>query len=423
MKLFLLVFLSTGSVLTDFCGAVSTMPGEGQRSFFHAITHLHPVAYLILFCVAVLSLVNLVAQGLIPKKVWPFSRIAALPPKMPSKRRSGSAGRGLEGSRRDLPAKAKLDKTGRHLRSQEPEKEGIVGVRRVTKVSAREMEANIPTPMEGINHPLPQFVTTGEAQTGTPRILERESDQKQASSEFKFSSAVDVLSQEETERREKEKLVVAGTAQGPDGRGIAAVMVYLTDQAGNRVGQSSRTARETGEFKVLVNEPGRYALNGYKRGFIMESSEPLILPIESGKIEGFNFRMIPEGCLVHGRVLIEGGGGETSDLEVRCLCANGAFSRSDRTDSAGEFRISGVPLTSKCLIEVCGTDGAVMARSAPFETLHKKEIYRKVAVSHVSYSQQTSNIASESAAEWDNGKGEQSDPSSNFSSTGSITQT
>ena len=295
-------------------------------------------------------------------------------------------------------------------------------MRRVAKGSDPGTAVNIPTPMEGVNHPLPQFAAVGEAQTGTPRILERETDQKPPSQEFKFSSAVDLLSQEEMERREKDQLVVSGTVKGPDGHGIASVMVYLTDQAGNRVGQSSRSARDTGEFKVLVNEPGRYTLTGYKRGFIMESSEPVILPIESGKIEGFNFRMMPEGCLVHGRVLVEGETAGAPDLEVTCICGDGAFSRSDRTDPAGEFRISGVPLASKCFIEAYGIDGEVLARSAPFETLHKKEVYRKMVIPPLPSSQKTSSVDLEPAVVWDDDKGDHTGPP-HPTAAGSITQT
>ena len=73
---------------------------------------------------------------------------------------------------------------------------------------------------------------------------------------------------------------------------MASVIVYLTDEEGNRVGQSCRSMPDTGEFKVQVNHPGRYQLHGYKRGFVMGEGEPVLLPIESGKIEGFNLHMI-----------------------------------------------------------------------------------------------------------------------------------
>jgi hypothetical protein len=71
--------------------------------------------------------------------------------------------------------------------------------------------------MEGVNHSLPQFSAAGEAQTGTPRILEREIDQKPPSQEFKFSSAVDLLSQKEMERREKDQTSGLRNGQRTDG--------------------------------------------------------------------------------------------------------------------------------------------------------------------------------------------------------------
>lgn len=290
----------------------------------------------------------------------------------------------------------KPSKARGHPVSRQAAEDGIVNIRRVGRVPDGRAAVKIPTPLEGINHPLPQFSRATDPPTGSPRILEREQDQKRHGTEFKFSSAVDLVPQEEIGRREKDQLVVSGTVTGPDGCGVASVMVYLVDQAGNRVGQSSRSARDTGEFKVLVNEPGKYALSGYKRGYITESREPLILPFESGKIEGFNLRMLPEGCLVHGRVLVEGGKEGARGLEVRCVCGDGAFSRSDRSDSAGEFRISGVPLTSKCFIEVCGTGDEVLARSAPFQTLHKKEVYREIAITPFPTSGKTSTATADS---------------------------
>ena len=419
---FPLILFSACSLLPDLCEGASTIPGEGQHGFFYAITHLHPVVYLILLFIAVLSVINLVVQGWLPPRVWQFSRIDTFSPKMGRKGAHGSPGQGFEQARPGSSGKPTLGKASRNPPGQRGRDEGIIGVRRVAKGSDPGTAANIPTPMEGINHSLPQFAATRAAQTGTPRILEREPDQKPPAQEFKFSSAVDLLSHEEMERREKKQLVVSGTVKGPDGQGIASVMVYLTDQAGNRVGQSSRSARDTGEFKVLVNERGRYALTGYKRGFIMEGSEPLILPIESGKIEGFNFRMMPEGCLVHGRVLVEGEKGDAPDLEVTCVCADGAFSRSDRTDPAGEFRISGVPLASKCFIEVYGIDGEVLARSAPFETLHKKEVYRKIAIPSLPSSKKTSSVGIEPVVVWDDDKGDHTGPP-HPPAAGSITQT
>lgn len=393
-----LILLSVWSFLPDLCNGASGIPGEGGHGLFYVITHLHPLVYIILFLISVLSVINLVVQGWVPLKVWPLSGIDIIPPNMRKKSASGAHREILERTRSDSRGNIK-EKAAPGRLKRGGRDEGILGVRRLAKNADRGSPASIPTPMDGINHSLPQFAAAAGNQPGSPRIVEGQPDQKTPAQEFRFSSAVDVVSQIEMERREKEQLVIFGTVTGLDGQGIASVMVYLTDPAGNRVGQSSRSAQDTGEFKVLVNESGQYALNGYKRGFIMENNEPLILPIESGKIEGFNFRMIPEGCLVRGRVFVDGETAGVPDSEVRCICADGTFSRSDRTDRAGEFRISGVPLSSKCLIEVRGTDSEVLGRSAPFETLHKKEIYRKIAVPPLAIVAESSIIPLDSADE------------------------
>jgi hypothetical protein len=403
---FLLILLSACSFLPDLCEGASTIPGEGRHGLFYVVTHLHPLVYLILFLISVLSVINLIVQGWVPSRVWPFSGLDTISPNIGRRGARGPRRQGLERTHPDSPGKVKSGKAGLGPLGRRGGDEGIVGVRRVAKGLDQGAAVSVPTPMDGVNHSLPKFAPAAGSQTGAPRILEGQPDQKQSAQEFKFSSAVDVVSQVEMERREKEQVVVSGTVTGPDGQGIASVIVYLTDPAGNRVGQSSRSAQDTGEFKVLANEPGQYALNGYKRGFIMESSEPLILPVESGKIEGLNFRMMPEGCLVRGRVLIDGETSGVPDLEVRCIWADGAFSRRDRTDPAGEFRIPGVPLSSKCLIEVSTTDGEVLGRSAPFETLHKKEVYRKIAVPPLDATEKPSTTALDSAVEWEEDKGD-----------------
>ncbi|MGB6064228.1 MAG: carboxypeptidase-like regulatory domain-containing protein [Desulfomonilaceae bacterium] len=407
---FLLILLTACSVLPDLCQAAPTIPGEGRHGLFYVVTHLHPVAYVILFLVAVLSIINLFVQGWLPLKTLHSLSFMALPHRLRRKAEQGPAGQGMKRvgiHSSGTNKQAKPTKALGRPPSGKPADEGIVNLRRVVRSTGGRAAAKVPTPLEGINHPLPQFSRTAEPQTGNPRVLEREQDQKRSGTEFKFSSAVDLVPQEEMGRREKEQLVVSGTVTGPDGHGIASVMVYLVDEAGSRVGQSSRSARDTGEFKVLAHEPGKYALNGYKRGFVAESREPLILPIESGKIEGFNLRMIPEGCLVHGRVLLEGSREGAPDFEVRCFCEDGAFARSDRSDSAGEFGISGVPLTSKCSIEVCGTGGEVLAKSAPFETLHKKEVYREIAIAPFPTSRSTSTATIDLADVQEDNTGEQ----------------
>jgi len=224
--------------------------------------------------------------------------------------------------------------------------------------------------------------------------------------EFKFSSAVDVPSREEVERREKTQLVVSGAVHGPDGKGMSSVIVYLTDTTGNRVGQSCRSMPETGEFKVLIGEPGQYVLRGYKRGFVMEVSEPVLLPIESGKIEGYNFRMIPEGCLVSGKLVASDTGEELAGYEVTCACATSESVRTAITDSTGQFRIQGVPAKLECYLEISDHDGNLLMRSSPFQTVQKKEHYVEIRIPRT---QEASDSASGESVELERLHGEEED--------------
>ncbi|HMK34711.1 MAG TPA: carboxypeptidase-like regulatory domain-containing protein [Desulfomonilaceae bacterium] len=369
---FLMIFpvLTVMTLLPDLCFAAPPVAGENGMGIFYTVTHLHPAAYFILFLIFALSVTNLIFQGWITHSTWPISSALRLINGLVHTEPST----GIKGLRRGGPRTAMK---ARPQTTPAPD-DGIVGVRRILNTKDSVSQMHTPTPLEGINHPIPNFASTMGSQTGAPRILDSKPVSKSPHSDFRFSSAVDFPSPEEMERREKEQIVVAGAVKDLEGNGIPSVIVYLTDEEGNRTGQSCRTAQDTGEFRVLINEPGKYTLNGYKRGFIMESREPLVLPIESGKIEGFNFRMIPEGCLVQGRVLTEPGGKPVSGHLVKCSCGNGQFSRSAYSDAAGEFRISGILLNSKCFIDVYGENGEILARSTPFETVQKKEVYREL---------------------------------------------
>jgi hypothetical protein len=258
---------------------------------------------------------------------------------------------------------------------------GVIGAPRACKPEDAQAKSHPPTPLDGLNHPMPSLAPSAGTQTGAPRIVEWQPQKKKPSSQdFRFSAAVDVPSPEEQERREKEQLVVAGSVTGPDGQGIAMVIVYLTDEQGNRVGQSGRSVAETGEFKVLVNEPGRYFLNAYKRGYVPEIAESTLLPIESGKIEGYEFKMIPEGCLVSGTVFNDPSGMVVPGVEVKCVSRTGEFSRSSFTNAEGHFRISAIPVNSECHLEVLSENGKVIGESHPFETVQKKEISQDIRI-------------------------------------------
>lgn len=278
---------------------------------------------------------------------------------------------------------------------------GVIGVPRPVKVAGEGPQAYPPTPLDGLNHPIPKLSQVVSAQTGAPRIVDNPAQKQALTSDFKFSATVDVPSAEEVERREKEQLVVSGSVTGPDGRGIASAIVYLSDQDGNRIGQSCRSQAETGEFKVLVNEPGSYFVNVYKRGHVLESSEPMALPIKSGKIEGYRVRMIPEGCVVQGRVTTQGGTRVVPDVQVTCSCKAKDYSRAGRTDSEGRFRLTGIPINSECYLEVVRQDGVVIVRSNSFETVQRKEIHQDLIVPVESLEAPQRTAARESkVAEW-----------------------
>ncbi len=333
--------------------AVSSLP-EPRSSALYAVSHLHPIVYFALFIVALLAIFNLILQGWI-RLEWPVFAFL---------RRFLNLNRTEDGRINQEP----------HRRLSNEADAGIVGVRRAPAPRIRRVQ----TPLDGVNHPMPNFFSTSGAQTGAPRILNNTA-KKVKQGDFKFSSAVDVPSSEELERRDKEQIVICGAVKGPYGKGVSSVIVYLTNENGARVGQSCRSAPESGEFRVLIHEPGRYALNGYKRGYIRESMEPLIVPIESGKIEGFNFVMIPEGCAIHGHIADESGAALT-DVEVKCICGAENITRSGRTDESGAYGIMGVLVNSRCRLEVHDSNRNIIAVSDPFETVQTKEMRRDLVV-------------------------------------------
>lgn len=368
------LLVGLGFVFPELVEAATAIPGEAGAGFFYSITHMHPAAYVILFLIFVLSVLNLVFQGRLRPSSGPFKWLSTV------LRKSGDHGiRSIKAKTGSLIGAPRGRKVDPQLQHREGTEDSVVRVRRIEKTGDSAAVLRTPTPLDGVNHPMPQFGTPVVPQTGAPRILNSKPSKK-TTTEFKFSSAVDVPTEEEMERRVKEQIVVSGAVKGPDGKGIGSVIVYLTDEDGNRMGQSSRSVPETGEFKVLIHEQGKYILNGYKRGYIMENSEPLLLPIESGKIEGFMFKMIPEGCIVHGRLISQGPGRPVSNVEVKCICGNGEFERTSRSESSGDFKITGVLANSKCFIEVRDSEGKLLVDSEPFETVQKKEIFREIVI-------------------------------------------
>ncbi len=382
--------------LPGLCQTNVTIPGEESAGFFYTITHLHPAAYVVLFVIFVLSVVNLIYQGYFTGLRDPLA---------------GRFGRGTRRGQSSLPggagskAAASQAPVGRTpLTSASPgggipnidAESGVVSAAR--PVAKDEPQSSEPTPLDGVNHPLPTFsADPGEHADGDD---ESHRKTKPVVPEFKFSAAVDVPTRDEIDRRDKEKLVVSGVVRDEAGRGIESVLVYLTDENGARVGQSSRSMAETGEFKVQANEPGRYWINGYKRGFVMASDEPPALPIQSGRIESFALEMIEERVVITGAVIFEDQPEPLPELEVRCVWGTDDSARSAKTDADGSFRIDAVPIETTCALELLDADGTVIAGSEPFGTGSKREIHRDIIVPASGGDARLNTGEADTAVEW-----------------------
>jgi hypothetical protein len=90
--------------------------------------------------------------------------------------------------------------------------------------------------------------------------------------------------------------------------------------------------------------------------------------------------MIPEGCMVHGKVIFSGNAAETTGVEVRCVSERGTLTRSDKLNSLGAFKIYGAAFDSRCFLEVRGSAGDLLATSEAFATGRKREIYREIVI-------------------------------------------
>ena len=99
----------------------------------------------------------------------------------------------------------------------------------------------------------------------------------------------------------------------------------------------------------------------------------MVLPIESGRIEGYIFRMAPEGCAVHGKIVDYRPDMVGPALFVRCVEEGERISRAAAVDSSGAFKIEDVQPNSECILEVVDPKGTVIARTLPFSTRDKKE--------------------------------------------------
>jgi hypothetical protein len=257
----------------------------------------------------------------------------------------------------------------------------VVGAPRMsTPPDSPDLGTSIPTPLDGINHPLPDFSGMHGPTTDDKGEKQQSSSKIQKLIDFRFSSAVDFPTPEELERRDHQQLTVSGFVRGVDGKGLPSVLVYLTDLEGNRHGQSCRTLPDTGEYKVIAGEPGRYLLKAYKRGMIMEGAEAISLQMEAGKVDGLNFTMIPDGCVVKGIVRAKGTAQPFANTIVRCLSRLGDYSGESVTDQEGNFAIVGVPPNCECFVEVIGSGATRIYLSENYETVQKTQIELEIAI-------------------------------------------
>ena len=146
----------TSLLAPELFAAAQKMPGEEGSGLLYALTHLHPVSYVILLLVFILSVLNLMLHDLLHPETWPSSvrrlfAYGAAPGMAKRDPQSDSGGLPLVGaglyagmSSGDFPGYA----ADAH--------EGVVGPRRVAR-SNREVVEGRPTPLDGMNHPLPSF--------------------------------------------------------------------------------------------------------------------------------------------------------------------------------------------------------------------------------------------------------------------------
>jgi hypothetical protein len=362
------------SVLCSVCfPANSPMPGEERSGVFYAITHFSWFAYGILFLVFCLSLINLLLQLRISRGWnWPVRIFGPIYPQGLMIRHgahtSGKLGRRHTSNNPDI-----------HKINANPLDDGIVAIRTLSKDGGQTVLFP-PTPLDGTNHRLPNFESVSDQRPDDSKLAEKDNSKISVTKEFRFSSAVDVPSQEELERREKERLVVSGSVIGPDGAPVESAVVYLTDVDGNKIGQSCRSSAENGFFKVLVQEAGSYLLHGYKRGFVMIGDRPIPIPVESGKIDGLVINLEPQGRLIQGRAILEDGAVPLPNIQVKCLCKNEGFVGTSSTDEVGYFRLSNVPINSECYLEAVDSSGNILAKTEIFETVQKKQLYKDIKI-------------------------------------------
>ncbi len=134
------------------------------RVVFYTVTHLHPAGYAILALIFVLSVINLVVQGWISTNTWPISFVLRLI----SNGDHGFAERDIRGLRTGSLKK----KPPRRFRGELTSDDQVLTVRPVPAAIKRTDNPRPPLPLDGVNHPLPDFASAIGTQTGAPRILD-----------------------------------------------------------------------------------------------------------------------------------------------------------------------------------------------------------------------------------------------------------
>ena len=369
--------------LSSHVWAGAPIQADRDMNLLYFITHLHPTIYVILFGVFLLSMINLAVQT----QLVSWFKLSLQNRLRGNISRDSSGADGFIGriGKKSRPKNFRKPIRGpeSYRMSKEPLQDGIVSVRSVSS-AVDNAEETMPTPLDGEDHSLPEFSLASNPKSKTKKVKLPDSDKEKttAAKEFKFSSAVDLPSPEEIERRGKEKIVVTGRVIDPLNSGLATAVVYLVDKDGNKMGQSCRTNSDSGAYRVQSNEGGAHSINVYKRGYVMNSDGPIKLPAKNGKIEGFDVHMLPEGCLIHGKVSSTIGQNPIEGLTVKCDCRSEQYKFSSTTNSKGAFQALGAPLNSECVIQVLSPDGNVLLDSKPFETVQKKQIFMDLKVDY-----------------------------------------
>lgn len=348
-------------------------PGEENTGFFYYLTHLRPGAYFILILIFLLSIGNLYYQYITP---------------------GGALHYGTPSGSQDLIENQEQDELdddeteyeselARRMDSLDREADTIVAVRKITPDQEdQKSDQDQPTPLEGVDHPLPSFTITidrsnhRDSESEPEKTQETEEDDGVFKPHFRFASMIDPDVAESREQTAQEELQVSGFVLERNDEPVPGALVFLIDEEGARIGQSSRSQPGTGAFTALAQEPGKYRLNAHKRGMRLVDKNPIELTKKSGIIEGIVVRMIEEGCKIQGKIVqkFEGDLDSMVRLQVVCKVGPSGFVRSVRPAQDGYYSIIGAPESDSCVLELLDSDGNLITRTEPFETFDGGEV-------------------------------------------------